>query len=43
MLGIMPLNSLIMQDEMSKINDTLEDARLGCKIIDETLGDNNYL
>ena len=37
MLGIMPLNSLIMQDDISKMNDTLEDARSGCKMIDDTL------
>ena len=37
MLGIMPLNSLIMQGDISKINDTLEDAHLGCKMIDDTL------
>ena len=37
MLGIIPLNSLIMQDDVSKMNDTLEDARLGCKMIDDTL------
>ena len=37
MLGIMPLNSLIMQDDISKMNDTLEDARSGCKVIDDTL------
>ena len=36
-LGIMPLNSLIMQDDISKMNDTLEQAREGCKMIDDTL------
>ena len=33
----MPLNSLIMQDDISKMNDTLEDARSGCEKIDDTL------
>ena len=37
LLGIMPLNSLIMQDDISKMNDTLEDARSGCEKIDDTL------
>ena len=37
MLGIMPLNSLIMQDDISKMNDTLEDARSGCEKIDDIL------
>ena len=37
LLGIMPLNSLIMQDDISKLNDTLEDARSGCEKIDDTL------
>ena len=37
MLGIMPLNSLIMQDDISKMNDTLEDAWSGCEKIDDTL------
>ena len=37
MLGIMPLNSLIMQDDISKMNDTLEQAREGCRLIDDTL------
>ena len=37
MLGIMSLNSHIMQDDISKMNDTLEDARSGCRKIDDTL------
>ena len=37
LLGIMPLNSLIMQDDISKMNDNLEDARSGCDKIDDTL------
>ena len=36
-MGIMPLNSLIMQDNISKMNDKLEDARSGCDKIDDTL------
>ena len=30
LLGLMPLNSLIMQDDISKMNDRLEDAKSGC-------------
>ena len=37
MLGIIPLNSFIMQDDINKMNDTLEDARSGCEKIDDTL------
>ena len=33
----MPLNSLIMQDDISKMNDKLEDAMSGCDKIDDTL------
>ena len=36
-IGEIPLNSLILQDDISKINDTLEDARKGCKMLDSTL------
>ena len=36
-LGLMPLNSLIMQDDISKMNARLEDARSGCDKIDDTL------
>ena len=36
-LGLMPLNSLIMQDDISKMNDSLEDARSGCDKIDNKL------
>ena len=36
-LGIMPLNSLIMQDNISKMNDKLKDARSECDKIDDTL------
>ena len=35
MLGIMPLNSLIMQDDISKMSDNLEQARLGCRMIND--------
>ena len=33
----MHLNSLIMQDKISKMNDRLEDTRSGCDKIDDTL------
>ena len=36
-LGLMHLNSLIMQDDISKMNDRLEDAKYGCDKIDNTL------
>ena len=36
-LGTLGLNSLILQDDISKVNDTLEQARDGCEKIDETL------
>ena len=36
-LGLMDLNSLIMQDDIRKMNDRLEDARSGCDKIDDTL------
>ena len=36
-LGFMDLNSLILQDDISKMNDKLEDARAGCEKIDNTL------
>ena len=36
-LGTLGLNSLILQDDISKANDTLEQAREGCEKIDETL------
>ena len=36
-LGVMGLNSLILQDDISKMNDRVEDARMGCELIDETL------
>ena len=36
-IGEIPLNSLILQDDISKINDTLEDPRKGCKMLDSTL------
>ena len=37
LLGILPPNSLIMQDDISKMNDNLEDARSGCDKIHDTL------
>ena len=36
-IGGLGLNCLIFQDDISKLNDRLEDAREGCKMIDETL------
>ena len=36
-LGFIDLNSLILQDDISKMNDKLEDARAGCEKIDNTL------
>ena len=36
-LGVLGLNSLILQDDISKMNDTVEEARNGCELIDETL------
>ena len=36
-LGFMNLNSLILQDDISKINYKLEDARAGCEKIDNTI------
>ena len=36
-LGLMHLNSLIMLDNISTINDRLEDAWSGCDKIDDTL------
>ena len=36
-LGALGLNCLILQDDISKVSDTLEQARDGCKKIDETL------
>ena len=36
-LGLMDLNSLIMQDDISKMNDRLDDARSGSDKIDDTL------
>ena len=36
-IGNLYLNSLIFQDDISKLNDTLEQAREGCKRIDKTL------
>merc|ERR1711994_743833 len=34
-IGGLGLNCLIFQDDISKLNDRLEDAREGCKMIDE--------
>ena len=36
-IGNLNLNALCFQDDISKMNDNLEDARKGCKLIDETL------
>ena len=36
-LGAMPLNCLIFQDDIAKLNKTLEQARTGAKLIRETL------
>ena len=36
-IGFASLNSLILQDDVSKMNDNLEQARRGCSKIDETL------
>ena len=36
-LGLMQLNSLIMQDDISKMNERLDDASSGCDNIDDTL------
>ena len=36
-LGFMDLNSLILQDDISKMNDKLEDTRAGCEKIDNNL------
>ena len=36
-LGLMYLNSLIMQDDISKMNDRLEDARSGYDKMDDTI------
>ena len=36
-LGLMHLNSLIMQDDISKMNERLDDASSGCDNIDDTL------
>ena len=36
-IGTMGLNSLILQDDISRMNDTLEQARNGCELLDDTL------
>ena len=36
-IGNLNLNALCFQDDISKMNDNLEDARKGCKLIDRTL------
>ena len=36
-IGEVRLNSLILQDDISRVNDTLKDARKGCKMLDNTL------
>ena len=36
-IGCLGLNSLILQDDISKMNDNLNQAREGCEKIDETL------
>ena len=36
-LGFMPLNCLIFQDDIARLNTTLEPARTGAELITETL------
>ena len=36
-IGIVNVNSQILQDDISKMNDNLKQARIGCRKIDETL------
>ena len=36
-IGTMGLNSLILQDDISRVNDTLEQAKNGCELLDDTL------
>ena len=36
-LGFMDLDSLILQDDSSKMNDKLEDASTGCEKLDNTI------
>ena len=36
-IGQLPLNTLIFQDDISKMNDDIEQAREGCQKIDRTL------
>ena len=36
-IGFVELNSLILQDDISKMNDTMKQAKDGCNRIDETL------
>ena len=36
-IGQLPLNTLIFQDDISKMNDDIEQAREGCQKIDSTL------
>ena len=36
-IGAMTLNCVVMQDDIAKMNDNINDARIGCSLIDETL------
>ena len=36
-IGQLPLNTLIFQDDISKLNDDIDQAREGCHKIDKTL------
>ena len=42
-IGNLNLNALCFQDDISKINDNLEHARKGCKLIDRTLSKNRKI
>ena len=36
-IGALPINAVVMQDDISKMNDNLKQARDGCKKIHNTL------
>ena len=36
-IGYVNLNSLVLQDDVNKMNDNLTQARIGCNIIDNIL------
>ena len=36
-IGYVNLNSLVLQDDINKMNDSLPQARIGCSMIDDTL------